>query len=85
MMEIELEKQLISGECEVEDLEQAWNKKYEECLGISPKKASEGVLQDIHWACGNFGYFPSYAIGFLLKFCQDLCPSQHPRASPVPV
>lgn len=63
LVRYELEKQLISGECEVEDLEQAWNKKYEECLGISPKKASEGVLQDIHWACGNFGYFPSYAIG----------------------
>lgn len=63
LVRYELEKQLICGKCKVEDLEQAWNEKYEECLGISPEKAGEGVLQDIHWACGDFGYFPSYAIG----------------------
>ena len=41
----------------------SWDDKYEEYLGLRPKNNKEGVLQDIHWACGDFGYFPSYAIG----------------------
>ena len=40
-----------------------WADKYEEYLGIRPENASEGVLQDIHWSQGSFGYFPSYALG----------------------
>lgn len=59
----ELEKMLFSDEITIEDLPKIWNKKYEEYLGIKPKNDGEGVLQDIHWACGNFGYFPSYALG----------------------
>ena len=47
----------------VTDLPDLWNKKYEDYLGIIPQDAAEGILQDIHWAMANFGYFPSYAIG----------------------
>ncbi len=59
----ELEKMLFNDEITVEELPEAWNKKCEEYLGIRPETDSEGVLQDTHWACGDFGYFPSYAVG----------------------
>ena len=63
MVRYELEKALIHGELAVNDLPAAWNAKYEEYLGITPKNDAEGVLQDIHWAGGDIGYFPSYALG----------------------
>ncbi len=63
MIRYELEKDLFSGKCNVSELPKLWNKKYEDYLGITPQDASEGVLQDIHWAMASFGYFPSYAIG----------------------
>lgn len=59
----ELEKDLMEGTLKVEDLEKAWNKKYKEYLGITPRKPSEGILQDSHWASGNVGYFPTYLYG----------------------
>jgi carboxypeptidase Taq len=59
----EIEKALISGDLKVADLPQVWNQKYEEYLGITPPTDAEGVLQDVHWAGGAFGYFPSYALG----------------------
>ncbi|MCI8551124.1 MAG: carboxypeptidase M32 [Lachnospiraceae bacterium] len=59
----ELEKRLISGEVAVSELEEEWKSLYGEYLGVVPKTAGEGVLQDIHWALGEFGYFPSYALG----------------------
>src|SRR5699024_7492808 len=46
-----------------EKLPQLWNQLYQEYLGITPQNDSEGILQDIHWAGGSFGYFPSYALG----------------------
>ncbi|SHF55652.1 carboxypeptidase M32 [Ornithinibacillus halophilus] len=65
MVRYELEKALINGEIEVKDLPQLWNEKMEEYLGITPPSDREGVLQDIHWAGGDFGYFPSYALGYM--------------------
>lgn len=60
----EIEKEIFHNKkLSVKDLEKIWNEKYKEYLGITPSNASEGILQDIHWACGDFGYFPSYAIG----------------------
>lgn len=59
----ELEKRLIAGELSVDALPEEWSKLYEEYLGITPENDAEGVLQDIHWAMGEFGYFPSYALG----------------------
>ncbi|MDS8902237.1 carboxypeptidase M32, partial [Streptococcus pneumoniae] len=65
MIRYELEKGLFDGDYEVKDLPVLWNDKYEEYLGIRPKHDGEGVLQDVHWAGGSFGYFPSYALGLL--------------------
>lgn len=61
----EIEKGLFNDEIEVGDLPQIWNDKYEHYLGVRPSNNGEGVLQDVHWAGGMFGYFPSYALGFL--------------------
>ena len=61
----EIEKALINGEIEASDLPRIWREKYKEYIGIEPKDDREGVLQDIHWAGGSFGYFPSYALGNL--------------------
>ncbi|RLL48241.1 carboxypeptidase M32 [Oceanobacillus piezotolerans] len=65
MVRYELEKGLINGEIEVKDLPALWNEKMEEYLGIRPANDRDGVLQDIHWAGGDFGYFPSYALGYM--------------------
>ncbi|MEI7024376.1 carboxypeptidase M32 [Paenibacillus sp. y28] len=59
----ELEKALFNGDLQVADLPAAWNAKYEEYLGIVPETDADGVLQDVHWSGGDFGYFPSYALG----------------------
>lgn len=61
----ELEKELIDGDLQVKDLPEAWNAKMEEYLGIRPENDLEGVLQDIHWAAGDIGYFPTYALGYM--------------------
>ncbi len=63
LIRYELEKDLIEGDLQVKDLPEAWADKYEEYLGIRPENVREGVLQDIHWSQGSFGYFPSYALG----------------------
>ncbi|WP_082234032.1 carboxypeptidase M32 [Halobacillus massiliensis] len=65
MIRYELEKALINGDIEVRDLPDLWNQKMKDYLGIVPPTNSEGVLQDIHWAGGDFGYFPSYALGYM--------------------
>lgn len=61
----EIEKALINGDIEVKDLPKIWNEKYKEYLGVEPENDAEGVLQDVHWSDGSFGYFPSYALGNL--------------------
>ncbi|UII54578.1 carboxypeptidase M32 [Cytobacillus spongiae] len=61
----EIEKGLFNDEIEVKDLPQVWNDKYEQYLGVRPSNDGEGVLQDVHWAGGSFGYFPSYALGYM--------------------
>ena len=63
MIRYELEKALFEGSVRVKDLPGAWNEKYKEYLGVAPEHDGEGVLQDVHWAGGSFGYFPSYALG----------------------
>jgi carboxypeptidase Taq len=66
MLRYEIEKQLLSGELAVRDLPEAWNAGMEQRLGIRPANDMEGCLQDIHWAVGSFGYFPSYALGAVI-------------------
>ncbi|WP_106497445.1 carboxypeptidase M32 [Lentibacillus sp. Marseille-P4043] len=65
MIRYELEKALINDEISVRDLPHLWNEKMVDYLGIEPPTDREGVLQDIHWAGGDFGYFPSYALGYM--------------------
>lgn len=65
ILRYELEKELISGQLKVADLPDAWNDKMEAYLGIRPTSDRLGVLQDIHWAGGDFGYFPTYALGYM--------------------
>lgn len=65
MIRYEIEKELFNGDLKVKDLPQVWNDKYEEYLGIRPENDAEGVLQDVHWSGGMFGYFPSYALGYM--------------------
>jgi carboxypeptidase Taq len=63
LVRYEIEKQLIKGDIEVKDLPKYWADLMEEYLGVVPQNDGEGVLQDIHWSEGSFGYFPSYALG----------------------
>lgn len=63
MIRYEIEKALFAGTVQVSDLPEVWNAKYKEYLGIEPANNGEGVLQDVHWSGGAFGYFPSYALG----------------------
>lgn len=63
MVRYELEKALIQGTLAVTDLPAAWNAKYKEYLGVDVPDNAHGCLQDIHWAMGDIGYFPSYALG----------------------
>lgn len=59
----EIERDLINGTISVDDLPRIWNKKTKEYLGVEISNDSEGLMQDIHWSEGHFGYFPSYLLG----------------------
>ncbi len=63
MVRYELEKRIMSGELEVKDLPEEWNKLYFDYLGVTVPDDRRGVLQDSHWSGGSIGYFPSYALG----------------------
>lgn len=65
VMRYELEIALLSGDLAVHDLPEAWNEKSKALIGVVPASDKEGVLQDVHWAEGMFGYFPAYTIGSL--------------------
>ena len=65
VIRFELELKLLTGEIQVADLPDAWNDAYANLLGIRPSTPNDGVLQDVHWSNGLFGYFPSYTIGNL--------------------
>lgn len=65
MLRFEIERALIEEDFPVERLSERWNDMMESYLGIKPENDAEGVLQDIHWAGGAFGYFPTYTLGNL--------------------
>jgi carboxypeptidase Taq len=65
ILRFELESELLGGRIQVKDLPEAWNGKMKEYLGIEPAEDRLGVLQDVHWAAGLIGYFPTYALGNL--------------------
>lgn len=66
LIRFELEKRLFAGELAVADLPAAWDELSAELLGRLPAHAGEGVLQDVHWSGGAFGYFPSYTLGNMI-------------------
>ena len=63
MVRYEIEKLIIESDVDVYELPKIWNKLYKEYLGIDVPSDKEGILQDVHWAGGSFGYFPTYALG----------------------
>jgi carboxypeptidase Taq len=78
MLRLELEIELMEGNLQVSDLPQAWNDRMDDYLGVVPPNDADGVLQDVHWSSGIFGYFPTYSLGNLvcnqlwLKINQDI-------------
>ncbi|MDW3184161.1 carboxypeptidase M32 [Roseobacter sp.] len=69
LMRFDLERALMSGDLQVGDLEAAWNDRFEADFGFAVDKASNGVLQDVHWSVGLFGYFPTYSLGNVYAGC----------------
>ncbi len=65
LLRFELESELIGGEVAVEDLPGAWRERMQALVGIAPEDDADGVLQDVHWSHGLFGYFPTYTMGNL--------------------
>ncbi|NWF70182.1 MAG: carboxypeptidase M32 [Chloroflexi bacterium] len=63
ILRFELENELINGRLKVADLPKVWNERMEAYLGVVPPTNSDGVLQDIHWSQGGWGYFPDYLLG----------------------
>lgn len=63
MVRYEIEKGIVDGSITVDNLPEVWNSKMKEYLGVIPETDSDGVMQDVHWAAGLVGYFPSYALG----------------------
>jgi carboxypeptidase Taq len=66
VLRFELEKRLFTGELAVHDLPSAWRTASRELLGLEPRGDRMGVLQDVHWSDGAFGYFPSYCLGNMI-------------------
>lgn len=71
LMRFELERDLISGALEPAALETEWNARFARDFGRTPPDAAQGVLQDVHWSAGLFGYFPTYALGNIYGACLD--------------
>ncbi|HXP89552.1 MAG TPA: carboxypeptidase M32 [Fibrobacteria bacterium] len=67
LVRFRLERALVDGDLAVSELPSAWNEAYGNMLGIVPSHDGEGVLQDVHWSAGMFGYFPTYTLGNLLS------------------
>lgn len=69
MMRFDLERALIRGDLQVADLEAAWNDRFAADFGVAVDRPAHGVLQDVHWSCGLFGYFPTYTLGNVYAGC----------------
>ena len=67
MLRFEIEMRLIEQKLSVRELPELWMDTMQDYLGIQPENDTQGVLQDIHWALGAIGYFPTYAIGNLMS------------------
>jgi carboxypeptidase Taq len=69
MMRFDLERALIAGDLAVGDLEAAWNDRFAADFGVKVERPSQGMLQDVHWSVGLFGYFPTYSLGNVYAGC----------------
>ncbi|MEM7319976.1 MAG: carboxypeptidase M32 [Pseudomonadota bacterium] len=69
MLRFDLERALMAGDLQVGDLEAAWNDRFAADFGYAVDKPSNGLLQDVHWSVGLFGYFPTYALGNVYAGC----------------
>ncbi|RMH48756.1 MAG: carboxypeptidase M32 [Alphaproteobacteria bacterium] len=69
LLRFDLERDLIEGRLDVADLETAWNERFERDFGRKVDRPSNGVLQDVHWSVGLFGYFPTYTLGNVYAGC----------------
>ena len=80
ILRFELERRLVSGALSVEDAPAAWNAAVGELFGLEVPDDASGILQDVHWSMGAFGYFPSYALGnlYALQFWKK-CTTDIPR------
>ncbi|MEO0830129.1 MAG: carboxypeptidase M32, partial [Pseudomonadota bacterium] len=69
MLRFDLERALIKGDLRVGELQEAWNTRFEADFGVEVPSPSKGVLQDVHWSAGLFGYFPTYTLGNVFAGC----------------
>jgi carboxypeptidase Taq len=69
MLRFDLERALVAGDLAVADLEAAWNDRFRADFGVAVDRPSNGMLQDVHWSCGLFGYFPTYSLGNVYAGC----------------
>ncbi len=69
MLRFDLERALMSGDLQVNELETAWNDRFAADFGYAVDKPSNGCLQDVHWSVGLFGYFPTYSLGNVYAGC----------------
>jgi carboxypeptidase Taq len=67
ILRFELEQEIISGAIDLKELPEIWNARFEEYLGIPVPSDTLGVLQDVHWSGGGFGYFPTYSLGNIVS------------------
>ncbi|MDG1935879.1 MAG: carboxypeptidase M32 [Paracoccaceae bacterium] len=69
MLRFDIERSLMSGDLSIDDLEAAWNDRFMNDFGYAVDRPSNGVLQDVHWSEGIFGYFPTYSLGNVYSAC----------------
>ena len=69
MMRFDLERALVRGDLVVADLQAAWNDRFMADFGVAVDRPRHGMLQDVHWSCGLYGYFPTYTLGNVYAGC----------------
>jgi carboxypeptidase Taq len=69
MLRFDLERALFAGKLATADLEDAWNARFASDFGVAVDRPAHGMLQDVHWSVGLFGYFPTYALGNVYAGC----------------
>ncbi len=72
MMRFDLERDLIAGRLDTDNLEEAWNARFLQDFGVAVDRPAHGVLQDVHWSVGLFGYFPTYTLGNVYAGCLNV-------------